>query len=294
MKQTYYRHKMKNLLVISKIVTIHSMELKQAFSSSGEAHDFWELVYVDAGMLCCRTESREVILKKGEIIFHKPNEHHVHLPYGNTAPHLFIASFECKSEAMRFFEDKQLTLDTELLPYVSMIIEEGKRTFDIPVSDPALKKMPLNPQPPIGGLQMIKNLLELFLIRLMRGETQRADADSVFLRKEEFDGRIASQIKEILHERISTALSMDELAGLLNYNKSYLFRQFKASTGQTVMSYFTELKIDEAKRLITTKDLSISQISQMLAFDTPNYFSKVFRRRTGISPGEYRRIHRRR
>ncbi len=291
MKQIYYRHKLKNLLVINKIVTIHYLELGRGFSNRGEAHDFWELVYVDAGTLHCRTDDADMVLKEGEIIFHKPNEYHVHTSHDGTAPHLFIISFECKSETMRFFEGKRLLLNKDLLRYVYMIIDEGKRTFDIPVSDPSLKKMPLNPTPPIGGLQLIKNLLEIFLIHLMRDETQRADADSVFLRKEEFDNRIANRIKEILAERIHTTVTVDELAAMLNYNKSYLFRQFKASTGRTIMSYFAAMKIEEAKRLLCESDMTVSQISAALAFDTPNYFSKAFKHFTGVSPTNYRRIH---
>jgi AraC-like DNA-binding protein len=130
-----------------------------------------------------------------------------------------------------------------------------------------------------------------FLIQLMRTQTQRADADSVFLRREELDSHLANRIKEILSERLHTSLSIDELAGMLNYNKSYLFRQFKASTGHTIMSYFTAMKIEEAKRLLRKSDLSVAQISASLAFDTPNYFSKTFKRLTGTRPSDYRRIH---
>lgn len=291
MKQNYYRHKLKNLLVINKVVTIHYLELGRSFSNRGEAHDFWELVYVDTGTLHCRTDHADMILKEGEIIFHKPNEFHVHSSHEGTAPHIFVISFECKSEAMRFFEGKRLSLEKDLLRYLYMIIDEGKRTFHIPVSDPTIKKMPLNPAPPIGGLQLIKNLLEILLIHLMRDETQRADTESFFLGKEEFDNRIANQIKEILKEHLHSTLSVDELAALLNYNKSYLFRQFKASTGHTIMSYFTALKIDEAKRLLCESEMTVSQISASLSFDTPNYFSKTFKRCTGISPVDYRKIH---
>ena len=290
MKQIYYRHKLKNLLVINKIVTIHHLELEKSFSNR-ESHDFWELVYVDAGELHCKTDETDTVLKEGEIVFHKPNELHVHASHNGTAPRLFILSFECKSEAMHFFEGKVLRLEKDLLRYVYMIVDEGKRTFDIPVSDPSIKKMPLSETPPIGGLQLIKNLLEIFLIQLMRNQTQRADADSVFLRKEELDCHLANRIKQILSEHLHTSLSVDELAGMLNYNKSYLFRQFKASTGHTIMSYFTAMKIEEAKRLLRKSNLTVAEISSSLAFETPNYFSKTFKRLTGTRPSDYRKIH---
>lgn len=288
MKQTYYRHKLKNLLVINKVITIHDLHLDREYSTAGESHDFWELVYVESGALLCRTDQKNTVLKKGEIVFHKPNEYHAHLPQSGSTPRLFIVSFECKSEAVHFFDGKHLSPSQECVRDLRMIIDEGKRTFDIPVSNPYLKKMPLSETPPIGGLQLIKNLLELFLIRLMRDATQRADADSVFLPKEEFESRIADRIKEILAGRLYSTVTVDELAGILNYNKSYLFRQFKASTGQTIMAYFTAMKLEEAKRLLRENDLTVAEISAHLSFDTPNYFSKTFRRVTGLSPTEYR------
>ena len=291
MERTYYRHKLKNLLVINKIVTTHYLELEKSFSNSGEAHDFWEFIYVDKGVLFCKRDGEDVILKEGEIIFHKPNEFHVHASDPSAPPHIFVISFECKSEAMRFFENKQLHVERELLKYVYMIIEESRRTFHIPVSDPTIKKMPLRPTPPIGGLQLIKNLLEILLIRLMREEPEGADTSSVFLSKEEFDNRIANRIKEHLQKNLHTSLSMDALAATMNYNKSYLFRQFKASTGQTIMAYFTALKIEEAQKALLQTDMSVAQISSLYAFDTPNYFSKVFKKKTGMSPLTYKKIN---
>ena len=291
MERTYYRHKLKNLLVINKIVTTHYLELDKSFSNQGEAHDFWEFVYVDTGTLFCKKDGEDVILKEGEIIFHKPNEFHVHASDPLSPPHIFVISFECKSEAMRFFENKRLHLEHELLKYVYMIIEESRRTFLIPVSDPAIKKMPLRISPPIGGLQLIKNLLEILLIRLMRDETEGRNATSVFLSKEDFDNRIANRIKAHLNDRIHTTLSVDELASMMNYNKSYLFRQFKASTGQTIMAYFLYIKIEAAKKDLAESEMTVAQISALYSFDTPNYFSKVFKRVTGFSPLTYRKMH---
>ena len=288
MKQTYYRHKLENLLVINKLVTIHYFEYG-AFEEHGEAHDFWELVYVDKGTLAFSVGEREQYLREGEILFHKPNEYHVHTAKRELSPDIFIISFECKSEAMRFFEGRRMRLGKDLLRYIYMIIEESRKVFDIPRSDPEMKKMPLHPHPSLGGQQMIKNLLELLLIHVMRDETERDDAESVFLMKEEIDNHLANRIKEYLGAHLCESVSVADLSRALNYNKSYLFRQFKASTGRTIMSYFAAMKVESAKKDLRDTNLSVAQIAANYAFDTPNYFSKVFKRVTGESPAEYRK-----
>ena len=288
MKQTYYRHKLENLLVISKLVTIHYFEYG-AFEEHGESHDFWELVYVDKGTLAFTVGGQEQYLREGEILFHKPNEYHVHTARRELSPDIFIISFECKSEAMRFFEGRQMRLGKALLRYIYTIIEESRRVFDIPHSDPEMKRMPLHPQPSLGGQQLIKNLLEILLIRIMRDETERDDAESVFLMKEELDNHLANRIKEYLGAHLCEHVTIASLSRALNYNKSYLFRQFKLSTGRTIMSYFTDMKIEAAKKDLRDTELSIAEIATTYAFDTPNYFSKAFKRITGESPAEYRR-----
>ena len=68
-----------------------------------------------------------------------------------------------------------------------------------------------------------------------------------------------------------------------------LFEQFKAATGRSVMACYAALRIDAAKRLLRETDLSVAQIADRLGFDTPNYFSKTFRRLTSVTPSAYRK-----
>ena len=293
MKQNYYKHKLENLLLVSKIVTIHYLELEKSFSNAGEKHDFWEMVYADKSSIICTAEEEKIVLNEGEALFHKPNEFHNLSANGRNAPNVFVISFVCKSEAVRFFENRKLTLSKEHLKYIYMLIEESKKTFDLPYSDPDLKKMPLQKRPALGGQQLIKNLLEILLINIMRAETEKDDANATFLFKEDFDGYIAKKIIAVLSENLHSTLHIDELCERLNYNKSYLFRQFKATTGRTIMSYFTNLKIEGAKKLLRESDNTVAQIASIYAFDTPNYFSKTFKRLTGYTPLQYKKIHRR-
>ena len=253
-------------------------------------HDFWELVYADKGDLICSTGENEVLLKEGEVIFHKPGVIHAHRADGRRAPNIFIISFECKNEAMRFFEDKRLSVDGSLRRFIFSIIEESKRTFDLPYSDPDLKKMKLLDSPALGGQQMIKNYLELLLISLMRNETEHNRSEAVFLPREKFDERISDMVIGYMKEHISEKLSVDEVCAIMHYNKSYVFRQFKKTTGSSLMAYFGKMKIQRAKELLRETDLSISAISDSLSFDDPNYFSKTFKKLTGYTPTTYRKL----
>ena len=291
MRNLYYKHKVENLINISKIVTVHYFEFDPRFRSRGESHDFWELVYAVRNPLLCTANGERILLEEGEVLFHKPNEFHTLAADGAHPPDVFIISFECKSEAIRFFEDKHLKLDRELRKYVYDIIDESKSTFDLPVSSPDVRKMPLAKTDSLGGLQLIKNLTEILLIQLMRAETGKVDTAAQFLLKEDYEGHLTREIIAYLKANIHNQLTVDDVARNLSYTKSYLFRQFKKATGDTIMSYFLKLKIDAAKKMLREGKTSVSDIAASLAFDSPNYFSKAFKKVTGRTPLQYKAMH---
>lgn len=285
----YFRHKLQNLIVVNKVITIHYFEFDKNFRVAEEAHDFWELVYADKESILCYADGVEIPLEEGEILFHKPNESHALAANGKKAPNVFIISFECKSEAMRFFENRKLRPDESFVRFIYNIVEEAKRTFDIPYSTPEFNKLKLLDSPTLGGEQLIKNYLELLLINLMRDLTETERGNKIFLRKSEFDSKPVKDVLRILDENVEGALSMDDVCAAVGYSRAYIFKEFKAATGKSVMEYYTALKIEKAKQLLREGELSVKQISERLSFDTPNYFSKTFKRCTGVTPGAYKK-----
>lgn len=285
----YFRHKLENLIVVSKIVTIHYFEFEKNYSFPGEVHDFWELVYADKESIICTAGEDSFTLEEGEAAFHKPGEFHAHSANGRTAPNLFVISFECKSEAMRFFEGRRVRLDKSLARFIYNIVEEAKRTFDIPFSTPEDNGLRLLPNPTLGGQQLIKNYLELLLINLMRTLTESGRQNEIFLPTEAIQSQAVSDCISIMEESVGGTLSVDALSAAVGYSRAYIFKEFKRTTGKTVMAYFTELKIERAKKYLREDELTVKQIAERLSFDTPNYFSKAFKRLTGMTPIAYKK-----
>lgn len=287
--KNYFQHKLNNLISVNKIVTIHYFEFEKDFCTKGESHDFWEMVFAEKESLLCSADGKKFLLEQGELLFHKPNEFHTLAANGKNAPNVFILSFVCKSESMKFFENKKFPLSPHLVKFIYPILEEGRKTFDIPYSDPNLKKMKLLPQPTLGGEQLIKNYLEIFLINLLRDQTETAQGNATFLPWKELSTKPIDDVTAILKENVYTALSIDDICKKTAYSKAYLFRIFKAKTGKTIMAYFIELKIKQAKQLLRENELSVREISEKLAFNTPDYFTKTFKRVTGLTPLAYKK-----
>ena len=88
-----------------------------------------------------------------------------------------------------------------------------------------------------------------------------------------------------LDRKIRTA----DLAALVGYTEYYLTEKFKKETGQSLSSYIRYAKVERAKVLLESTELSIRDISEQLAFNTVNYFIQSFRDTTGYSPAHYRK-----
>jgi len=92
-------------------------------------------------------------------------------------------------------------------------------------------------------------------------------------------------IESNLHQRIA----FTQLVEHVQKNPTYLSTLFKKETGLTVSLYIRKRKLEEAKALLANTNMTISQISYSLAFDTQSYFSAVFKDSFGETPGQYRK-----
>lgn len=285
MKSNYIKHKIANLITISKIVTIHYYEFDKNFYYDGESHDFWEMVYIDAGNVKITTNNKEFFLKQGEVIFHKPNEFHTLKTDKDTAANVFVLSFVCSSEAMSFFKGKTMLVPSKLKQHISTIIEEYSLTFNSMAIEDI--KLELKENPPIGGQQMIKTYLEQFLILLIRSENDNHNL-RIFPSKEIMENHLVSQMIQIIEENTYRKITVDQICSHLNYSRAYLSKIFKSTSGYTILEYILMNKIREAKKLIREERYNFTQISDLLAFDNPHYFSTVFKKIANMTPTNYK------
>lgn len=83
-------------------------------------------------------------------------------------------------------------------------------------------------------------------------------------------------------------LTLDMVAEHVHLNPAYFSTLFKQSTGSSFKEYLNMVRIEESKRLLTNTDYSIIDISLATGFEDQSYFSKVFKKYTGLTPKQYR------
>lgn len=287
MKATYVKTSLKSIVNITKIVTIHYYEFDSKFVFEGESHDFWEMVYVDGGRVKVKSGEDECELSQGDVIFHAPNEFHS-IRALDSSPNFFVISFVCPSPSMDCFVGYRTTLDKNLKPFISSIIKEAENSFVIPTNDTKLRKLTKKENAALGGEQLIKNYLEELLILLMRSIAKCGTA-TLFPTKESMENHLVKAVKVFIEEKIYENPRLSDICRALGYSKSYLSKLFREQTGESIASFAIKNKIKKAKQLIREGNMNFSEISDKLAFDNPQYFSRVFKREAGVTPSEFMR-----
>ncbi|HCY40955.1 MAG TPA: hypothetical protein DHV48_06305 [Prolixibacteraceae bacterium] len=192
---------------------------------------------------------------------------------GDTDPSVFLT---CKfnGEKSKIME-KDFTVVRDLIPSVNNMVANRMMLFDELFSN--LTKGFYN-----ANYQYINlcfgHLLATFIY---------ASRTSDDLMEEQNPG--ISHAIQFMEQNLGKKLSLDEIAEAAGYSPSYLTTLFRKKTGYSPSSYFSHLKITKACEYLDFSKVKIKEISFLMGYSDPYYFSKDFQKKMGISPRNYRK-----
>ena len=132
--------------------------------------------------------------------------------------------------------------------------------------------------------------LEAFLLRLelLSGDERGIVFSTSSKTETVFSNRkITVAIKQYLNSHLYEAISLENISREMGISINTAMHIFKTDVGMGIKAYFIKLKINEAMRLLAQGELSVRSVSERLGFESAEYFSRVFKRETGITPTEY-------
>lgn len=273
---------------IDKLYTVHYFEYRSDFYYAGERHNFWEFQCVDKGSAKVQTDDDVYVLNRGQVIFHQPNEFHNLTAVGQTAPNIAVVSFECCSPCMDFFKKRILTLSDTERNLIGMIIAEARRCIASPLNDPYLQKMEIKKDSLFGSQQMILLYLQELLISMIRRHTLPQISMPVNRLPAPKNGSaIYNKIIFYLEEHIREFVTIEDICHDNLIGRSQLQKLFREQHQCGIIEFFTEMKVEFAKQLIRENQLNFTQISDFLGYSSIHYFSRQFKKVTGMTPSEY-------
>lgn len=131
-------------------------------------------------------------------------------------------------------------------------------------------------------LQKRKQQIDYFstLLELKKPQTKETDI-------RQLDVNFIKDIQEIALQKAELP-PVETIARNLLLSRSQLHRKIKVLTGMSITNYINHVRIEKSKELLTGTSLTISEISYELGYDNVSYFSKLFKKQTGVSPSSYR------
>lgn len=106
-------------------------------------------------------------------------------------------------------------------------------------------------------------------------------------RKEDRSG-IISEIKNIVELEYRRDIGLDFVAERVNLSPAYVSYLFKKETGQTLVKYITDKKMDRAKKMLGDRNLKVMQVAKSCGYENQSYFNKLFKNYFGVTPKQYR------
>ena len=135
---------------------------------------------------------------------------------------------------------------------------------------------------------IIKNCLEMLVLECTNPSDKSAIDLNYPVSGKGQTAKTAMKILDYLSTNLHRTVTLEEIADELFFSVSYVKTAFKKHTGKTIITAFNELKIKRAKVLIK-KGLPFGKIAEQLGFSSEQYFSKVFRTITNLTPSEYKK-----
>lgn len=245
-----------------------------------EQYPFWQIFYVSRGQMKILRDGKEETVSVGQVIFRPPDKKSVMIYTDDCKLYVGIVDFICNSEAMSFFPEHPITLDGKEKTILSELISEAAYLCKNTKNDPL-------------HAEFVSTGLENFLIRLYgrlcgvfasSGEIQKSNSKNITSQK-------VRRINDILEKRRFSDVTVEEIASMLNESPNVLMKCYKKEMNESIIEHFLGLKLQTAKTLIFSGNMNFTEISRFLGFSSVNYFSKFFKKHTGMTLTEYSRQH---
>lgn len=117
-----------------------------------------------------------------------------------------------------------------------------------------------------------------------------SQAAAIVKKYQMIDDRLVYRIGKYVIVHVDERLSLQDVADGVFLNPSYISQVFKKVTGISFSGFMTEVKIDRAKVLLRDRKIRICDVAATVGYGNPEYFTKLFHRKTGYSPADYRRM----
>ena len=192
----------RDFISVERLCTTYAYVYSPSFCFKGETHEAWEIVYISKGEAIIETDEKTSVIKNGQFYIHKPFDFHK-IKANNVTCNVGIVSFFSKSKPLYDIADVVFDATSYQKNLFTQIISEGILCLAGKNGIPPLLE---NEMPEWAGEQVIKNLLEIFLIDVLR-RLKNTETQSLPLQAKN-DKTLIQNVKFFLAKNINQRLTL--------------------------------------------------------------------------------------
>ncbi|RKJ20852.1 AraC family transcriptional regulator [bacterium D16-50] len=248
-------------------------EYSQDWENEPHEHGFFQIILVTGGSARANADGQEWELTPGKLLLIRPR-----CPHGirrGNAFHVYDAKFEVHdSGLLTALQHLPLLAEPEdfqkMKLYFQWIMREGDA------------RQPFYPQ-------IISSYFWMILIQLLRPGCPSPEMAAAETRQPQtYKGIHIQKVERFIRESYMRQITLEDLTALAGCSKTTLIQAFKEVYGSTPFGYIIQIRLQKAKELLVGTDAGISQISDLIGFQSVHYFSRFFKEKEGYSPMEFR------
>jgi AraC-like DNA-binding protein/mannose-6-phosphate isomerase-like protein (cupin superfamily) len=228
------------------------------------SHDDWEIHAIISGSGLFLQQGQSVPLQRGVVVFSPPSQSHA----------LQV------EDTISFFHIR-LTPEEEDMDRISTLVRSQAGTGSVQLSEfqmEGLVQMRRKQDAGTPGLMLSLGLqFRSWLYEIGWTDTAPQWSDSL------------QNSVQYMQSHLDQKLDLDTLAAIAHMDRYHYCRRFREKKGVPPLAWFSAAKIEAACFLLSSRDLTLAEISQRFAFSDVFHFSKVFKAYVGVPPGQYRR-----
>jgi two-component system response regulator YesN len=215
----------------------------------------------------------------------KQKEIFTHFDYTETEKHLLEAIQLRKTEAYDYFG--------MIMNWIRPLNDEAKRNQILELLVLSNHAMRLDSQSEIKSINYSSYLNQFMRLS---GDTLIEFAFQSFIyitsyvkpqTSIDYSNNIVKATREYLENHYADDISLEDMAAQVNISPQYFSKLIKKTTGFNFIDWLSTLRVKKAKELLNNSNLTVKEVCFMVGYKDPNYFSRIFKKRIGITPSEY-------
>ena len=232
----------------------------------------WQLLYVASGKAHFYIKGQEVIVTAGNMVLYQPKQEMHYEYFGKDKPEVYWVHFT-GGQVRSILKRHDVPMDNNVF-YAG----------NSPTYGYLFKEMILELQTcRVGYETLLSMYLEQIFVLVQRSRLDKSPVVSSHLQEE------MGIARRYFQEHYNEDINIEEYALSRNMSVSYFLKKFKEVTKKSPMQYILGIRISNAVSLLESTDYNVTEISTIIGYDNPLYFSRIFKKQKGVSPSDYRK-----